>query len=609
MMLHTTPIILKKLLTSIVLFLSFQALFGQNLMNHVPKEAMFIAEFNLGKMDKKTSLDSLGALAFVQDFVRKAPAFIKNPGKFGIDTKQKAVLFYGTGETINYFSLLISVKDIEKMKSLSDATEGKFSLKSTGNYFEIEEKKYSYYGDSLDVVGAVNNNFLLLFGDMPSTDYMGIDPGESYQDRQKKAKIASKAKIAEIMALSGINSISTNSDFKTYYKKDGDIGLWMNSAIGLGSYKSMIRRNPMLKGFYQQIESMTKKSYNTGSIKLANGEMVLDFQSFGNEKMMEMVKDVSKARINKKFSRYVKQDDLMGYASFAANSYNAGKAYREYLTPLLDSFPQLPSGLGSSLFDILDIFIDEEAIAELVPGDMMFAFTGLKEYEREYTSYIYNDSTFEREEVIRTKKDMLPEFTFMLSTKREGDMRKILDALSRIPADRKGGEALFANEGLYYSIPTVKEKMGMDMMMAVQNGILFISNNADLIQNKLSTGYEKAEMIEKKHRKAMRKSNQVVYVDFQNIFSTVKKLPGKSMQDPKTQEMFDLMLANMDELWSRNYKRKDPFKSFVSLKMVDNGKNSLDQMANLVNDAFLATSRRAKKYQDEEMLMPEEDKD
>lgn len=602
-MLHTANSLLKKALLASLLFFFSLSLGAQNLMNHVPKGAMFVAEFHLDRMDAKADLDSIGAMGFVKDLTRKAPAFFQNPSKFGVNLRKKTLLFYAVGEDLSYFSILLPLKESAKMKELPGASEGKWSLVPTENFFSIKEKKASFQEEKIKTIGAYNESFLLLFSDMtpPNFDY---DLDLTYEERQEKRKNADKlkqvaidAQIAEIMGMTGQNSIAMDVDFRSRYPQKGDVSIWVNSALGMGSYERMFRKIPMYSTFYRQMQGIVGGSYYTGSLDLDQGELLLDIETFGNPEIMEMAKEVSKAKINKKFSQYVNQENLIGYAAYAFNTYNAGKAYREMFTPMLDSFPSMPPGLATSMYDVLDIFIDEEAIAELIPGNMMLAFTGVKEFEKEFTEYEYNDSTYERTPVTRTRTETFPEFLFMLSTEREDDMKKILEVFSKIPMGRK--QELLTNQGLYYSIPQLKEKIGMDVFFTVRDGILFISNNNELVINKLGSGYSGAQRLAKEHRKALKKSNQVIYMDFEKLFITLKQLPDRKMQKDEPQKTLEILASNMDEAWSRNYRRKDPSRAYVSISMKDDDKNALDQLANMVNEIFLATSRRAnKKYSD-----------
>jgi len=593
-MIHTTPFFFRQAGLVIALFFASMSLFAQGLMTHVPQNALFVTEMHLDRMNKKVNLDSLGSLPFVSQINKGAPEFLTDPGKYGIDAKKKVVVFYGMERDLTYFGILIPVDNMDRLSKISEGMDGKYMVEASNNYFSIKEKNNFFGEEQIKAFGAFNESFLLIFnGNQSSSSLYNQDMSrEEREDRRNNAfqyeQDAINAQIKRIMEMGTSGSIINNPFYKYQNTDEGEVNVWMNSAAGLSNYQQVLGGNPMFKGIYNQLKGLTDDSYVFGSISMDEGEMVMDFKTQTSPKLEELTKEINKARINKRFYRYVKQENLMGYSSLAFNSYNAGESYREIITPLLDSLPNVPPGMGSSLFDVLDIFIDEEAIAELIPGNLMFAVSGLSSFETEYTTYIYNDSTFESEEVIRTKTETFPEFTFMLSTDDEENMENILEAIAKVPMGRKS--SLMANQGLYYTIPQVKKNLGMDVFLTVRNDILFITNNSDLMKPAYDKGYDRKVRMDKVHKKAMRKSNQVLYVNFENIIDQVKELPGGDFQREEPQKAFSILSDNIGELWSRQYKRRDPFRSYVKLTMKDDDENILWQVGQMINSIYLATA-------------------
>ncbi|MEO0896246.1 MAG: DUF4836 family protein [Bacteroidota bacterium] len=619
-MLHTTFVWLKQTIAVLLFAITtFSFLSAQNLLNHVPNDADIVVEFNIDELAAKVDLDSLGRMPMMVEFLKGAPKLIKNPKNYGIETREKLAFFLGTGDNLMYFGLLVPINDVEKFKGFAQEMGDGWKVETTDNFWTMKDvREYGEGGlTKIKSLSGFTEKYALFIDGNFVKDPDLPDQFENYYERYDEIDrlkgIALEKKLSSVMGLNGTQSIKANPTFNRLSANKGEIRLFMNSEIAMGGMQEEFRRNPMLSTLYSQMEEFYYNNYLTASLSANDGAIEFDIDQEPNAKIREISESIiKKAKINKRFSKYVAQDDLLGYYSFAFNSYNAVKTYREMVTPIIDSIPNIPGGLASSGFDILDIFIDEDALADLIPGDMMVAFTGIKSYEREYTTYQYNDSTFEREEIIKTRKVPAPEFTFMMSTKNEEDMNKIMKALTKIPgSSRRNPDPIFVSQGSYLTSPMIAENTGMDLFVAMQDGIVFVSNNDDLIKNKLTTGgYLGNQRLAKAHRKAMKKNNAVLYTDMDKVLASIKGIDDRSIKGEQPQKILSMLGDKMDEMWLVGSSRKDPYASKMVVSMKDESQNAVWQIAQVVNDIYLETSkRRRNRIQEIEMVPDEEETD
>lgn len=81
------------------------------------------------------------------------------------------------------------------------------------------------------------------------------------------------------------------------------------------------------------------------------------------------------------------------------------------------------SDLVDVYIDLLEIIIDEKAIADLLPGNYIFVMHDMKPQIVNYTDYEYDDE-FNRKEVKKTKKGAVAQFHFCIGNKKRGFYEK-----------------------------------------------------------------------------------------------------------------------------------------------------------------------------------------
>jgi hypothetical protein len=128
--------------------------------------------------------------------------------------------------------------------------------------------------------------------------------------------------------------------------------------------------------------------------------------------------------------------------------------------------------LTNALVDLLEITIDEKAISDLVPGNMLFVMHNLTPKEVTYKTYEYDDN-FNQKEVEKTKTELTPDFTFVMETRNEKYVQKLVNL--PVKYAKKGGYQ-YQKNGDYYELTLDKKNAPLGKLyFLVQNGSLVIS--------------------------------------------------------------------------------------------------------------------------------------
>lgn len=421
----------------------------------------------------------------------------------------------------------------------------------------------------------------LVFEDVPVEPY---DPyfENNFVDEEKKMAVAEFTK--KIMNKEFPSNLAANAKYRTAVANAAsDVHTWVDYSYfldamkgGSGSFGMAGSETAMMM---QSMTGMMDVFYSDAFLSMGlnfqDGKMVISTDMFFNQDMMRFYKGALDAKFNKKFLRYVDGgDQLFGYYYFNLNvkkSIDEGKAL---MHKALLSTPQFGQ-MADDAMKILGIFIDEDAIANLMKGDLLLSVSGMKMMEFTQTTYDFDDD-FNMIPKDTTVVKKMPVVTMLASYGSQEDIMKFIDLGIH-------SEVIKREEGYFkMTIPD----MGADVYMALKDGVMIFTNDQNLVVNKLDKGYKGKQRLTKKHRKLMCENSSVFFWDIPNTLYAVGG-ESPSTGDPATAylEMFAKQFDNIE--LSSSKKVGESVKSKIDFNFTNKGTNSLEQFFNFVNDLYI----------------------
>ena len=421
---------------SIVIVLSIlwtSSLFSQDLLQHIPADATFVSAVNPNNLNSKVSLDKLKQYRFYQGMIDMMAAsagpmagtikeVFNEPSIYGMDFMSSSYTYGKIGKEASYFGYLFKLSDAAKFAGFFEGVmAGMIPIDDKGSFKQMS------FGP--DMALAWNNNMALIMrGDATTGADSGVgswdlnDAGEPEYNPETAPKAAPAIDIAgqiQSVILGKEPSIRNNVRFMQANAEKRDAMLFFDynyimqlSEMAQGGGLSELGGMGAMEPFMGMIKDMYKDTYMAMGLGFDPGAMSMDIDMYSNPKMMNLVSQMVKdTKLNKKFMKYIPQKDLLGYMSFAFNVENTAKAYKSMALDMASAFPGY-GDMAVDIMDIIDIAVDEKALYNLFKGDMVFAVTGVKEYEKMITTYEYDDD-FNQKEVQKLSKEKMPEFTMM----------------------------------------------------------------------------------------------------------------------------------------------------------------------------------------------------
>ena len=368
----------------------------------------------------------------------------------------------------------------------------------------------------------------------------------------------------------GANSLSFNKDFAAFVKSQPDVAL----AFDYGQFSAMY-----MSSIWRMAYLMTGNNASLGSImdlykglnvyaKIEHNkdDIALKVNVKYSEKLKEMYKDVKKKKISADFLKYMDKN-LMGYCAIGIDIKGFCNGIGSYLKNTLPQIPQYGE-IAASAMDVLDIFIDQERLYNILSGDMVLAVNGIKPTQVIHTSYKFDDD-YNRTEVKDTTTQMRPEVLLMLGIGNKGDVEKLLKLFK--------ASQLLKQYGNYYGL--AKNNSSLPVYFRIQDNILFITNSLPVAENPVVYAPEKQLGIE--HANMFKKNTSIMFVDI----ATITNYFAKDSTNKYQKDFIEATGLFSNITMCGAYKAESTDSQCV-LKLKETGDNSMVDLIKFINTIY-----------------------
>lgn len=293
------------------------------------------------------------------------------------------------------------------------------------------------------------------------------------------------------------------------------------------------------------------------------------------------------SKIDKNMLNYV-GNNILGYYSISMNTeaiinYEY-KVMKNTLSSVYKAYSKEASGKETDvLIDAIALLLDEKAIADLVPGNAIFVLHDLKKIKRDYVSYQYNEN-YEQVETKGTKDEIQPDFTFLLNTRNES----FVDKLLKLPlnTDKFTGTDYKLTNG-YYTIHFEKDNLLENLYFGLKNGLFMITTSKENVENLIQ---EKVMPLQSNFKKSISKNNSSGWFDLQKIITASKTEFEKEAKS----NYWDIALKNAGEITMESKFKNGTITSESSYMIKGQHANSLQYFFDVINEIYTEKQKETK---------------
>lgn len=298
-----------------------------------------------------------------------------------------------------------------------------------------------------------------------------------------------------------------------------------------------------------------------------------------DEETKKSFQEICDSKIDKKLLNYV-GNNVMGYYSLAMDTQAIMnyeyKILKSTLNSVYQSYTKDASGNEIDvLIDGIALLLDEKAIADLVPGNALFVLHDLKKVKRDYVKIDYNED-YEQIETKGIKDEILPEFTFLMNTRNESFVNKLL----QFPLNKSKYTAIdYQQTNGYYTMHFEKDNLLEDVYIGLKNGVVMLTTSKVNIENLIQqTGMP----IQADLKKSISKNNISIWFDMQKIIALSKTELDNNLKS----NYYDIALKNAGEITLESKFKNGAIVSDVTYTIKGEHPNSLQYFFNVINEFY-----------------------
>ncbi len=408
-----------------------------------------------------------------------------------------------------------------------------------------------------------------------------------YKDRDSVKAVTRRAQAISALAnaFDKTNSVpvSTLPGYNNVAEPSAHVNVWMN----YGSLYNQVLMQAMSMGSYGYYGTPYSLSRLTGKASAESG-YVFGFNLFfekeqirvnqlswaPNTDLAKMSKKIYKSRQSRSLAGYINPGHL-GYLSVSLHSESMIHYYYKMIKDYLNTMPFTAeySDLVNLYVDLLEISIDEKAISELAPGNMMFVLHQLGSKEVNYTTYEYDDD-FNPKEIIKQKTELAPDFTFSFATKRPDFMKKLVD----IPVKyaEKGGYDYSAT-GDYYTLSLDEERNPVHKLyFGVKNDHVIVTSSKEVIENAFGNRSYTLSPETKKH---VFSHNYAGHINTRQLLQAV----GPELSTETNRKIRKLLEENLGNISMESRLKNGMAQTSYTMKIKGNHENSFQFLFNITD--------------------------
>jgi len=426
--------------------------------------------------------------------------------------------------------------------------------------------------------------------EVPSGDYTYDTTGQAAREAWEKEHdnyyAAKQGKHADSIANSFFNgnaaSIETEPSYKKTIDQAANVSVWLNYDNLLYQYWNYIFKGWRSIVHYPNpgaayTDNSQNKGFRTGmNIYFDKDKMRMEQNMYTpDEQMAAMGRDVYNSKQSSSLAGLINPGHI-AYMSASMNTEAMANYYYKLIRQYLNSFPYTKehSDMIDVYIDFMEIIIDEKAIAELMPGNMVMVLHDMKTKTVSYTDYTYDDN-FKATEIKKTKEELSPNFTFAMETKKEGFMKKIANLPLKYAAKEKFN---YKEKGGYYELAFEEGKMPLSSLYFIVNGgKAVVTTSKEVVDMVLAN---KSYELDAASKSSVLGNNMSLRIDTKKLVQQINpQLSGETSK--KISQYFE---DNMSDVKMEGGIKDGMMHSSATVNITGNHTNSLEFFFNMIDE-------------------------
>lgn len=613
-------------------------LFAQQSDDFIPKDAVTVFSFNNISILQKVSMDELVSYDFMTELQSElfdGSTQGKTLKDSGIDFNQKMNIFYGKNPEFELSGFTFGITDKNKLFSVFDDFDRVESIvpgvEYYNNYFnhlmikgnvgllirvDSDQEYLTEMTDSIWVARGFELPWVYDMDDyydedgspMEEGDIMedmeGVEDGDEveeiieeefadvpveendelfknyYELRDSLESELSRKRLDNIineLFVGGKNLKAIDARLANQLKHTSDGIFYLDNSRNFKNTNGLWYFQTMFPELYKDLNELYSGNVMLGDIVLNSQSVDMKLEANYGPALGSIYEQLNGAKFDKNVLKYIPKNNS-GFFTYNIDLREGYERAYDIIIPILSQERNPRISANVLTVELLDEFINKDALFNTYKGSMFGTFNGLKRVKTKRIEFFYDEETFEYgEKEIESEEDM-PVFTLGFSTARADIPEKILKHMSRLTSQFKNqGDYWVYEDAILNSLP---------LYMINKNNLFIFTNDEDLAKNH-SNGYGSEALSSKTAKKAKKSGSVYGYL---NLGDIINKLP-REMFTENRYELLESMKGKkgiMEVTSTATSREKTVYNMTYSF---DGAENAGKYLLDLVNTAYILSKQ------------------
>ena len=333
--------------------------------------------------------------------------------------------------------------------------------------------------------------------------------------------------ICKDLFVSNLNLKAVDIRFAEQLTHPSEAIFFLDNSRNLQQSKKIWYLETMFPTLYMDLKELYTGNVLLGDLLLNNNSVEFKMESRYGEKLGSIYEKLNHSKFDKKVLNYIHKDNT-AYFTYNVNLREAYEQAFKVIMPILTNEKNTQMSTSVLAIDLLNEFINKDALFGTYKGSMFGTFNGIKKVKTTKIEFTYDEETFEyQEKEVKAEEDM-PIFTLGFSTERSDIPLKVLNHLSRLTSR-------FQNKGSYWVFENAILNAA-PLYMIANDGLFIFTNDQDLAENHV-LGYGKEALTKKNAAKAAKSGSMYANI---NLAQAIDRFP-RDFFTQKQNEILDAM--------------------------------------------------------------------
>ncbi|MFT3701968.1 MAG: hypothetical protein QM802_06350 [Agriterribacter sp.] len=376
-----------------------------------------------------------------------------------------------------------------------------------------------------------------------------------------------------------VSPIENDISYKKVIDPSSHISIWLNydNFIGkMGSYFWGGYGYNSYNALAGVGNATDNSNFKTGiNLYFDKDKMRLEQKSYSPDAgVANLGKEIYHSKQQKSLAGYINPDHI-AYLSASINTEALANYYYRVIRQYLNNMPYTRNyaDMIDVYIDFLEIMIDEKALSELAPGNMVFVLHDMKTKTVTYKDYTYDDN-FKQTEVEKTKQELSPNFTFAMETKKPGFMEK----LAKLPLKYAEKEKFnYKDRGGYYEFVFDEGKYPLSSLyFMVKDNKLIITTSKETIDLTIKNG---SYSINGDLKKSIFKNNYSARIDTKRLLQQI----GPELSTEVNRQIRKYLEDNLGDVKMESRLKDEMIQTTATMNITGEHSNSFEFIFNMLD--------------------------